>query len=156
MKLIVTIFVFLNCTQVIANEDFDNLLDRLNSQVVDSILYSHQSNLSQIDFNIIPESLKCSNGKEFEIDLVNLKTLSPGISHGDYIQEITLKSDEHKSGLVLDWTDGDQVGGLFVTMSSLDSLTHGTTKIIPAKIYNGYWWADGDHYSLIDATCVLK
>lgn len=117
--------------------------DALNSAVVNAILAEYNSPLSALEIEKLPRSLKCGDQKLF-LNAKTLKTDGP---------KILTNADQ--DGLLLDLTDGDQVHGFFVLRADLDLLMSKKSARVPAKSYDGFWWSDGDHYSLSDSYCKL-
>lgn len=143
MKKLIFISLFIISNSVFANNLKNELIDQINSEVVEAVLRTHHVELAKKDLSLLPDSLKCIiDNNEY-----SLKELT------NY--DLTYKSDEKKMSILIDWSDGDQVGGLFVTTKALRMLSLKEIESIPAKIYEGYWWADGDHYKLTNAECHL-
>lgn len=125
----------------------ENLTDQIETEVVEAIFNTHQIELKKDELNFLPKSLKCFYGNNRSLILDNLNDIS--------IDQYHFKVDLKRTGIIIDWSDGDQVNGLFLTKNALNNLNSNEVTTIPVKIYEGYWWADGDHYKLINAECSL-
>ena len=144
MKLLTNLVIVfsLTCSFVMASE-MSVSADALDSAVVDALLESYSKTASVVDFKMIPDQIICGNEKL----IVGLKP---------FLDQKVLRTNKDNSGVVIDWSNGDQVGGLFVLTNDLVNLNSKKTTSIPAKVYEGFWWADGSHYSLKDINCRLK
>jgi hypothetical protein len=112
---------------------------------VDALVAAHQVPLTQEEISLLPQALVCGKNTDQQLSLDESS-----------FQSIKLRTNEAKSGLIMDWSDGDQVGGLFVKTKELQKLTKGLVNKIAAKSYNGFWYMDGDHYELTDTECELN
>jgi hypothetical protein len=121
------------------------------SAAVDDLVRTYQIPLEQDEIAKLPIAIVCAKGLASELSIENLKN----ISATENFQPVRLRTNDSKTGLIIDWSDGDQVGGLFVETKDLKNLIQGLTQKIQAKTYNGFWYKDGDHYELSDTECEL-
>jgi hypothetical protein len=112
--------------------------DALDSAIVDAVIYRYKKPLPADAARALPTALDC------------------GDSSIDKLATQKLTTDDAGTEILLDQTDGDQVGGYLFSKADLEALAAKKTATIPAKGYSGFWWSDGSHYSFGNATCKLK
>ena len=100
------------------------------------------------DMNGIPTSVKCGDGDNavsVELQLPKNAQESNGVA-----------TDIKHRRLLVDLSDGDQIGGYVFKRVDLIDLKKGKVQKINAIELGGFWWADGDHYSAGPTTCQLN
>ena len=110
--------------------------DAINSAIVDMLFATHQVKLSPEELKKIPAEIVCKDDSD--------------------VSASSFMSDKDNGSLVANWSDGDQVGGLYLLRADLENLAAKKTDSIPAKSISGFWWSDGDHYGMTDTACRLK
>ena len=117
--------------------------DSINSAIVNMIFDIHGTKIDQADLKKFPNGLVCTDDS-------HITNTGSGNSSYDFSSALT---DKNKVGLVFNWSDGDQVAGLYLLRSDLEALAAKRVTSIPAKAIGGFWWSDGDHYSISDTVC---
>jgi hypothetical protein len=118
-----------------------NTIDQLNSLIVDSVISNHQNKLSEEDLKKIPEELSCIGQESLaKVKIPNLRKL-----------DNMILTNESKTSVVINLTDGDQVAGYLALTSDLIDLNSKKVSTITLKSFSGFWWADGDHYKFSDS-----
>ena len=139
-------------TQLLFVSRFAFASDALESSLVDAIVQSHQTEPSQVVLDSIVDGIRCSSG-ETEISLTGLRSGSPASVGQIFDADIRMSTDEAGQGIIIDWSSGDQVGGLYLLVADLQNSSAKRSRSIPAKFYNGFWYADGNHYAFEDVVC---
>jgi hypothetical protein len=112
--------------------------DALDSAIVDAVLQRYSKRLAPAAAKTLPAAIVCGGATIDALATQNLTT------------------DDAGTEILLDQTDGDQVGGLFFFKADLEALAAGKSARIPIKSYSGYWWSDGSHYRFANGSCRLK
>jgi len=112
--------------------------DALESAIVDAVQQRYSKPMTAAASAKLPSSIVC--GKTELSALASQK----------------LTTDTSGTEILLDQSDGDQVGGFFFVKSELEALAAKKVTKIGAKSYNGYWWSDGSHYAFSNTSCRLQ
>ena len=127
--------------------------DAIDSSIVNMLFQIHQTKLDPADLKKLPAALVCKDGTRISGISSGKAVLGTGSGPNDY--GFDFFADTNKVSVLFNWSDGDQVGGLYVLKSDLEALAANTKASIPAKTLSGFDWADGDHYKLTDTVCSL-
>jgi hypothetical protein len=123
-----------------------------DAKAVDALVAAYQIDFPKIQMATLPDSIICAKGSDQEINISDLRN-SASASEESFGPRIKVKTNDAQTGLVIDWSDGDQIGGVFFKMNDLKKLSAGNSVFVSAKAYSGFWWIDGDHYEMSDVEC---
>ena len=97
----------------------------------------------------LPKRIVCDDGGD--VLYRGLDTLGPTADGRPGVVWKNVSGQE----LLFCFDDGDQMDGVVFRRDDLSALQQGAARSIPARKIGGYWWADGDHFTLTTIICRL-
>lgn len=152
-KHLLIIVSLITLSTIVATAHDDENPDQASSDVINKHFSNEEYNivLKKKDLAGLPTTLNCGKdyyGNESTITLedhLGLEQYGPGL----YLSNIDADS------LMINGSDGDQVGMIKMKMSELKALAKGQIPSLLALTADGFWWADGDHIDGGTTVCTL-
>ncbi|MCX5787607.1 MAG: hypothetical protein NTX64_03720 [Elusimicrobia bacterium] len=124
-------------------------LEKDQNRAVDELYRRASLRAEEADVAGLPKRIACDDGGD--VLYRGVDTLSP-TSDG---RPGTVWKDRSAQEFLLCFDDGDQMDAVVFRKEDLAALQQGAARSIPARKIGGYWWADGDHFTLTTITCRL-
>ena len=140
-------FVSIGIMFIAVTANANTSTEELKSRILDQVRDAHSITLSAEELQSIPKSIVCSDDSDYQQEVSGLRD-----------PQITLKTTLRKDTVLVDLSDGDQVSGYILLLSDLKDLANHKKSSIEAISFEGFWWADGNHYGFSDKAvrCQLK